>query len=1391
MSEDFSSENKSTIAFKKLFNKAHTSPNKTLANELVASNVSIADSTIFAEALPSDPEAVSSAVVEKVTFNLVEDSTATGYAWKFQFPSDYSGSLTTAKANQFVHQYLGAVQLVPPTYGANYTAKVKDASGDELPFADGAFFIDYYSGVFFRQDQSPSHGKIPTTVEAFVYTGKMLNQVVSDIQTSVDNSQDSLLAGNGISITGATISADVTAASFSALTNTVNSLPNSIESLDDVNITSASLSEGQYLKWDDSESEWIAGNTSDFVTGVVSINNLPNPTGALTIDTDDIPEGDNKYATEANISAITFANALNASITGSSSKWTNGRNVALSGVVTGAVTLDGSTNVTIATTFSESMATQSYADTAADNAATAVRDELIGSGTLSASLDTINEIAKFVTDEAAAVEVLDAAILSKADKSATITAGSGIVTAGSLGTGATVSLGTISGLPTGQVGSSTEVPLITLDTHGRVTALSTTTVNNFDGKYSSLTGAPDFATAASFSSLKTVVDNRENILTVGDGLDLSAQGTLTANVTTIDGYVTSATFNALEATVDARKDIQNVSGDLSFSGSTLSTSFNISDYATAASFSSLEATVNARQNITTVSSPLDVTGGTLSLTANYATASSFSALSGRVGTLEGAGYLTSASTLASAKLDNNSVTIAGQSLDLGGNITADSLSDALKVKMNEDLGFDALSARVGTLESAGYLTAASTLSASNIAGTFSGQAGSVQSLSGHSISIADNTVSLEGGVLAAANLTTALTDSMRTALNISALATAASLNQLKTTVDARKNIKDISTGLTLSTAGTLSTSFNISDYQTSLSFSSPLSEASGTVSLDSSGFATSTQGSKADTALQPNSNISELTNDAGYLTAHPNVTAATLNLTNTGRTYIQSIVLDGNGHVTGVSTGAETLTDTTYSNGSGLSLTGTVFDIANTVSAATLNNPAKTVNLSFNEYGLITSASLQNIEIAQNQITDLTFGIADGNALEIDGSPAANQFAKFTSAGITGHSLSSSDIGLGNVENQALSTWAGSSAITTLGTISTGVWNATSIADNKISSSGTWNAKQDALTHGIADGNTVKVDGSVTEHDYAKFTDEGLVGKTIAEVKTDLALNNVENTALSTWAGSSNITSLGTISSGTWNASTISSGKIDSGITAGDVVKVSSSATSGEFAKFTATGLESTTLAKADVGLSNVENQALSSWTGSSAITTLGTITAGEWKSSTKIADSYIDSADDWNAAVTNIGTLTDLNTSDQGTLVSAINELDGEINTVEASVGLTALGAYQAPASSNYLSSASSVRDADSKLDAQIKTNEASIDLLEIRDGGLFEETAALGVYFPDTLKLSCHAGPFELDFAQIISDNGAADFTFFGSKSIRHQDRHFEIDPSTGDVIFTGTTL
>ena len=54
-------------------------------------------------------------------------------------------------------------------------------------------------------------------------------------------------------------------------------------------------------------------------------------------------------------------------------------------------------------------------------------------------------------------------------------------------------------------------------------------------------------------------------------------------------------------------------------------------------------------------------------------------------------------------------------------------------------------------------------------------------------------------------------------------------------------------------------------------------------------------------------------------------------------------------------------------------------------------------------------------------------------------------------------------LSLNLVENTALTTWTGSASITTLGTVTTGTWTGSPIADAYISSAATWNAKGDAL----------------------------------------------------------------------------------------------------------------------------------------------------------------------------------------------------------------------------------------------------------------------------------------------------------------------------------------
>lgn len=113
--------------------------------------------------------------------------------------------------------------------------------------------------------------------------------------------------------------------------------------------------------------------------------------------------------------------------------------------------------------------------------------------------------------------------------------------------------------------------------------------------------------------------------------------------------------------------------------------------------------------------------------------------------------------------------------------------------------------------------------------------------------------------------------------------------------------------------------------------------------------------------LASGDNISVLVNDSGYLNAHPSISAASSS-DNAGRTYIQDVLLDSNGHVTGVATASETGIES-YTAGTGLALNGNEFYTSgdadfNSVTVATgviltSATPAVTTNKLYNIGGTL------------------------------------------------------------------------------------------------------------------------------------------------------------------------------------------------------------------------------------------------------------------------------------------------------------------------------------------------------------------------------------------------------------------------------------------------------
>ena len=158
--------------------------------------------------------------------------------------------------------------------------------------------------------------------------------------------------------------------------------------------------------------------------------------------------------------------------------------------------------------------------------------------------------------------------------------------------------------------------------------------------------------------------------------------------------------------------------------------------------------------------------------------------------------------------------------------------------------------------------------------------------------------------------------------------------------------------------------------------------------------------------------------------------------------------------------------------------------------------------------------------------------------------------------------LNKTAVGLSLVENTALSTWAGTTNITTVGTLTTGTWQATTLATG-YGGTGLTGYTAGDLVYSTATNVLGKLAiGSATN---LLGIVAGLpVWRSAANAKTDLSLNNVENTALSTWAGTTNITTLGTIATGVWSGTAIGEtkgGTAQTTYTTGDMLYASASNT--------------------------------------------------------------------------------------------------------------------------------------------------------------------------------------------------------------------------------------
>ena len=133
--------------------------------------------------------------------------------------------------------------------------------------------------------------------------------------------------------------------------------------------------------------------------------------------------------------------------------------------------------------------------------------------------------------------------------------------------------------------------------------------------------------------------------------------------------------------------------------------------------------------------------------------------------------------------------------------------------------------------------------------------------------------------------------------------------------------------------------------------------------------------------------------------------------------------------------------------------------------------------------------------------------------------------------------------------------------------------------------------KQASLTFGISSGNVTKAGSGIVDNDFIRIDGTTMEGRSASEVLSDIG-------------------GQATLTFGIANTNAV---KIDD-----------ADAADNDYAKLTASGIEgrSATEVKTDLSLNNVENTAVSTWTGSTNIASVGTVTAGTWNG-TAIADEY------------------------------------------------------------------------------------------------------------------------------------------------------------------------
>lgn len=222
------------------------------------------------------------------------------------------------------------------------------------------------------------------------------------------------------------------------------------------------------------------------------------------------------------------------------------------------------------------------------------------------------------------------------------------------------------------------------------------------------------------------------------------------------------------------------------------------------------------------------------------------------------------------------------------------------------------------------------------------------------------------------------------------------------------------------------------------------------------------------------------------------------------------------------------------------------------------------------------------------------------------------RFLRQTGTGTNGaapawDSVTASDVGLGNVENTALSTWAGSANIATLGTITTGTWNGTAIS---IARGGTGQTTAVAAFDALAPTTTL---GDMIFHDGTDNV--RLAGNTTATRRFIRQVGDGVNSAAPAWDTLVDGDIPTALTGKTYNGLTLTAASVGFTVAGGATSKTLTVNNT-----LTLSGTDSATLNIGGGGTLGsaafTASTAYSPVAGSASITTLGTISSGTWQGS-------------------------------------------------------------------------------------------------------------------------------------------------------------------------------